>query len=91
MTIDEFNEKYKEYLETGHYGLAINIPKVIDFLDKIFTELILIPNFKYSQIKMKFGTSRFYSTLKEGTLSYIIEKEINRIYTEETIKLLKEH
>lgn len=81
-TSNEFNEKYKDYLEDGHYGLSIDNPKIVDFLDRIFIELTLIPNFKYSQIKMKFGTSRFYSTLRVGVLSYVIEQEINNIYKE---------
>ena len=55
-----FNEKYKDYLEKAHYGLDINNPEVIKYLDKEFQELIKIPNFKYSQIKLKFGMGRFY-------------------------------
>ena len=39
MTVDEFNEKYKDYLEPGHYGLAINDPDVIDYLDTQFEKL----------------------------------------------------
>lgn len=55
MTENEFNEKYKEYLEEGHYGLAINTPSIIQYLDEIFQGLIKIPEFKYSQIKEKYG------------------------------------
>lgn len=54
-TTEQFNEKYKDYLEKGHYGLALNSPKVIDYLDKEFQELIKIPDFKYTQIKSKFN------------------------------------
>lgn len=61
MTTEDFNKKYSDYLETGHYGLAINNEDVIKYLDYIFeNKLIHIPNFKYSQIKLKFGTCRFY-------------------------------
>lgn len=60
MTLNEFNLKYFPYLEEGHYGLDINIPSVIDYLDKIFPDLIKLPNFKYSQIKLKFNMARFY-------------------------------
>jgi len=81
MTVDEFDKKYENYLEERHYGLAINNPKVITFLDNIFQDLTRIPGFKYSQIKMKFGTSRFYSTLG-AELSYLIEERINQIYKE---------
>jgi hypothetical protein len=65
MTTDEFNEKYKDYLEEGHYGLDISIPEVTNKLDEIFQGLIKIPGFKYHQIKSKFGTSRFYTNLTE--------------------------
>jgi len=62
MTTNEFNEKYKNYLEEGFYGLAIQDNNVIDYLDKEFEKEIKInPSFKYSQIKIKFGTSRVYA------------------------------
>ena len=61
MTTEDFNKKYSEYLETGHYGLAIDNEDVINYLDKVFEDkLINIPNFKYSQIKTKFGYTQFY-------------------------------
>lgn len=81
MTAREFNNKYKDYLEDKFYGLAIDIPTVVEFLDGIFEDLVKIPGFKYSQIKMKFGMARFYSTLNRE-LSYLIEDEINLIYDE---------
>lgn len=65
MTASEFNEKYKEYLEEGHYGLDISTPSIIKYLDEMFQGLIKIPGFKYSQIKEKFSTSRFYTNLYE--------------------------
>ena len=58
MKAEEFNIKYKDYLEEGHYGLAFNDPGVMIFLDDIFQDLIKIPGFKYSQIKLKFGKCR---------------------------------
>ena len=80
MTISEFNEKYKEYLEEGHYGLDINTPSIIQYLDEIFQGLIKIPGFKYSQIKEKFNTSRFYTNLYEliGKPGLIINNEVER-------------
>lgn len=80
MTISEFNEKYKEYLEEGHYGLDINTPSIIQYLDEIFQGLIKIPGFKYSQIKEKFSTSRFYTNLYEliGKPGLIINNEVER-------------
>ena len=80
MTENEFNEKYKEYLEEGHYGLDINTPSIIQYLDEIFQGLIKIPGFKYSQIKEKFSTSRFYTNLYKliGKPGLIIDNEVEK-------------
>lgn len=80
MTASEFNEKYKEYLEEGHYGLDISTPSIIKYLDEMFQDLIKIPGFKYSQIKEKFNTSRFYTNLYEliGKPGLIINNEVER-------------
>lgn len=78
MKVNEFNEKYKEYLEEGHYGLDINSPNIIKYLDELFQDLIKIPGFKYSQIKEKFGSSRFYNNLHAliGKPGLIINSEV---------------
>ena len=80
MTASEFNEKYKEYLEEGHYGLDISTPSIIKYLDEMFQDLIKIPGFKYSQIKEKFSTSRFYTNLYEliGKPGLIITDEVEK-------------
>jgi len=88
MTIKEFNQKYKDYLEEGHYGLDINIPSVIEYLDSIFDKgLVNLPGFKYHQIKLKFNMARFYfDTDLANTLEVIIsngiEEQINRLVKE---------
>lgn len=64
-TSSEFNEKYKDYLEEGHYGMDINEPSVLAYVDQIFNDLTQIPGFKYQQIKTKFGLSRVYTNLDE--------------------------
>ncbi len=67
MTADEFNEKYSQYLEPGHYGMDINYPEVIDYLDREFEEEIKVnPEFNYAQLKLKFGTARCYSNSKKS-------------------------
>ena len=67
MTVEGFNNKYKQYLVEGHYGLDINNPNVIKILDSIFDKyLTKIEGFKYYQIKVKFGTPIFYSSLDDG-------------------------
>lgn len=60
MTVEEFNKKWEDRLEKGHYGLAISIDSVIEYLDRQFEELKEIPSFSYSQIKAKFGRARVY-------------------------------
>lgn len=66
MTREEFNEKYRDYVEKGfEYGpLSFDIPEVTAALDKLFEEkLIHEPGFEVAQIKLKFNKSRFYSSL----------------------------
>ena len=76
MTNVEFNQKYKDYLELGHYGLAINNAEFIEWLDSKFEEFIKQPNFKFSQIKAKFGAGRFYC---EGLSNEQIAEVENKI------------
>ena len=65
MTVEEFNIKYKDYLEEGHYGLDIDDPFITNYLDNQFQQLIKINGFKYTQIKLKFNSCRFYTNLNE--------------------------
>lgn len=79
MTAEEFDEKYSAYLEEGHYGLAISHPEVVDYLDGEFEkEIEKNPAFRFSQIKMKFGSSRVYSTSDKSSEW---EAEIDRIFS----------
>jgi hypothetical protein len=62
MTPNEFNRKWKNYLKEGYYGLDIHNEEVARYLDRAFYEEVEInPSFKYSQIKIKFGTCRMYA------------------------------
>ena len=98
MTTNEFNEKYGEYIEEGHYGLAIAIPTVIDYLDEVFEGLIKVPGFKYTKIKLKFSMCRFYTNLYDvmgglgGKINDMVEKDINFLVRvdDEVRKQLKE-
>ncbi len=76
---NDFNKKYKDYLEEGHYGLALNDPKIIEYLDKEFEELIKLPGFSYSQIKEKFYTSRFYVEGVSSDKINEIEQHLNTL------------
>jgi len=64
-TSDEFNEKYKDFLEEDNYGMDISIPAVLHYVDQVFQDLIKIDGFKYSQIKTKYGMARVYTNLDE--------------------------
>ena len=79
MTAEEFNKKYSAYLEERHYGLDIDHPEVVDYLDKEFEkEIEKNPEFQFSQIKMKFGSSRVYTTSDKSSEW---ETEIDRIFS----------
>lgn len=77
MTASEFNEKYKDYLEKGHYGLDIDNPTIIAYLDDLFEQtLTRIPDFKYQQIKIKWDCICFYSNAG-FVMNHLIENELN--------------
>lgn len=77
-TSKEFNEKYKEYIEEGHYGMDINEPSVLTYVDQIFNDLIKIPEFKYQQVKTKYGLARVYTNLDDSLpfVGRIINQEL---------------
>lgn len=80
MTSNEFNEKYKDHLEEGFEGLIFLNEEIIDYCDKIFQILLITnPNFTYSQIKRKWGTSRVYINNVDIQICKIIEDNIDRI------------
>lgn len=79
-TSKDFNEKYKDYLECGHYGLQLPNKEVIEYLDKEFQELIKLPDFKYSQIKGKFNWFCFYAKGVTHEKRAEIESKIKEIY-----------
>jgi hypothetical protein len=79
MNAEQFNQKYFEFLEEGHYGLDIDVPDIVEYLDRIFQELTRIPKFEYSQIKIKFDEGRFYNNLHivlGRTLAMLINNEV---------------
>ena len=82
MTVEEFDKKWEAYLEEGHYGLDINHPDVIEYLDKEFEKLSLIPGFSYSQIKEKFGSARVYLAFGFSEEAHDMEDKINTIFNE---------
>lgn len=89
-TSEEFNEKYKDYLVKGYYGLALNKPEMIEYLDKEFEELIKIPNFKYQQIKSKFNWFCFYAENLPVDKRTEIETKLTQINQKNEIKTITE-
>jgi hypothetical protein len=90
MSVTEFNEKYKDYLEEGHYGLDISNSKVVEYLDKVFEELIKYPNFQYSQIKLKWNQSSVYTNLPP-MIGRIIESGIEKNIDQMMIMIQEEY
>ena len=86
-TNKEFNEKYKDYIEEGHYGMDIGEPSVLAYVDQIFNDLTQIPGFKYQQIKTKFGLARVYTNLDE--LMPFVGRVINQELEEKINFILK--
>lgn len=82
MTQQEFNEKYKQYIPKGWYGLHFDIPEVTKYLDEVMQDLIHTPGFELHQIKLKFGMCRFYATYIELELQHRIENDVNKIIKE---------
>jgi hypothetical protein len=77
-TNEEFNEKYKEYIEEDHYGMDIHEPSILAYVDQVFNDLTKIPGFKYQQVKTKYGLARVYTNLQEiiPFVGRIIEQEL---------------
>lgn len=89
-TADEFNKKYFDFLEEGHYGLAIDHETIVEYLDSEFQELIKIPGFKYAQIKSKFNWFCFYANGVSLEKRQEIEKKLKEIYERGKIPTAKE-
>lgn len=88
MTATEFNRKYVQYLEEGHYGLDIDVPDVVKFLDELFEDyLTKIDGFTYSQIKMKYSYSIFYFSISADSAEYHTNQAI-QFLVENTINML---
>jgi hypothetical protein len=78
-TSAEFNKKYSNYLEPRFYGLDIDNPMVVQYLDSEFEkEIKQNHTFQYSQIKLKFGRTVIYcSKESDGVREW--EEKINEI------------
>lgn len=61
---EEFNKKYAEYLEEDQLGMTFEVPAILRYVDEVFTDLVQIPGFKYSQIYTKYGLAKVYTNLE---------------------------
>jgi len=82
-TADQFNTKYKDYLDGRHYGCAITNEKAIAYLDSKFQEFIKVPGFKFQQIKSKFHYYCFYCDELSDDAVVEVEQELKRIIDED--------
>ena len=80
MTTENFNKKYGQYLSEGHYGLDIRNEEFITWLDRKFEEFIKVPNFSYTQIKVKFNMGRFYCEGLTNEQVREVEDKITQIF-----------
>lgn len=81
MTAEQFNDKYQQYLEEGHYGLDVHNEEFINWLDGKFQEFIKKPGFSYSQIKDKFGMGRFYCEGLTREEESEVEDRISKLFS----------
>jgi len=83
-TTEEFNEKYKAYLD-GESGMLIELPSVLTYVDQVFNDLTWIPGFLYSEITTGYGLARVHTNLQEilpfagRILEQELEEKINFI------------
>lgn len=62
MKAEEFNNKWKDYIEEVFGGSETDNEDVNSYLDSEFSKEIKVnPNFKFAQIKWKFGSIRIYA------------------------------
>ena len=82
-TTEEFNEKYKVYLDGQ--GMLLQIPSILAYVDQVFNDLTWIPGFKYEQITTQHGLARVHTNLQEimpfagRILEQELEEKINFI------------
>jgi hypothetical protein len=85
MNSEQFNEKYKQYIPFGWYGLSFDIPEVTEYLDIVMQDLITIPGFELLQVKLKFDWPRFYFTTNfknkslELAIAVKVQEDINKL------------
>jgi len=81
LSSDDFNNKWKSKLDDNHYGMSIDDKDILKLVDNRFKEWERdYPDFKYQQIKMKFGSSRVYTFGIPTDECLNLEQQINEIF-----------
>lgn len=63
MTREEFNKKWEKHIPEGHYGMDLNLPLAISYLnDEIEKEVLHNPEFELYQVKIKWNICSVYSS-----------------------------
>lgn len=89
-TIKDFNDKYKDYIIKGYEGLHYGNKEVVQFLDKLFTNLIKIPYFKFYHIKRnRQGELEFKTNFLSTQRINEIISEIEEVYERSVEKFKK--
>jgi hypothetical protein len=85
MNLEQFNEKYKQYIPSGWFGLSFDIPEITEYLDSVMQDLITIPGFELLHVKLKFDWPRFYFTTNfknkslELAIAVKVQEDINKL------------
>jgi hypothetical protein len=84
-TSDQFNYKYHKYLEEGYCGIEYSNSYILWLCDLYFRKWIQNPEFRYQQIKPKFGSARVYvenvPSMEDVALEKMIDAYIELIIT----------
>ena len=82
--VRQFNEVYSEYIPEGYYGLSFYDIGVIRLLVEKFSQYIIeYDNFKFYQLKLKFGVPRLYIDGPSTEEIFDLEDKIAKILKNE--------
>ena len=82
--IEQFNHYYRKYIPDGYYGLSFYNKDVNYLLIRKFSEFIeKYPDFKFYQLKLKFGVPRLYIDGPPRDEVFEIEEKIARLLKSE--------
>lgn len=83
MTKEDFNNKYKQYIENGYRGLTFDIPAATIYLDKQFETLIYVPHFKFAEITLTKNKFVRIKALLSSEIILKIEQDLEKLIKNE--------